>query len=140
MKSYPCYPGGRTAPLSRIVFPHVTPRHAETFKTSPVVNRPAANVVREDSAYSIQLAVPGLTKEQIRIELQDDQLIISGIPASDEQKPKMIRREFDYTGFKRVFRLHKNADTDNLTATMEQGLLTITIPDAHPETIQVNIQ
>jgi HSP20 family protein len=143
MKSYACYPKTRVAygrPYGGFVnpyFPHFT---NEVNKSNPVANRPAANIVREDHAYKIQLAVPGLSKEQIKIELNEDQLIITGPVAGEQSKPKFIREEFDYVGFKRTFRLHQHADTAAMTAGFEQGILTITIPDKNLVTTKINIQ
>jgi HSP20 family protein len=142
MNRYACYPNARNkfqAPVRGFVNPFFPQFTNETVKRYPVANRPAANIIREENAYKIQLAVPGLTKEQIKIELLEDQLIITGPTASAEAKPKFIREEFDYSGFKRTFRLHPNADTTAMTAGFDQGLLTIVIPDKAPVTTKINI-
>jgi HSP20 family protein len=118
-------------PASGFVNPYFfTPFAREAAKQNPVANRPAANIIREEAAFKIELAVPGLSKEQIKIELNDDQLIVTGPEASKEEGPKYARKEFDFAGFKRTFRLNKNANTAAMTASFEQGLLTIVIPDA----------
>jgi len=143
MKSYACYPGARTryqAPVARFANPYLTQFTNDAFKKYPVANRPAANILREEGAFNIQLAIPGLAKDQVKIELHDDQLIITGPSPSEEAKPKFVREEFDYTGFKRTFRLHKNADTSAMSATFDQGLLTIHIPDLAPVSTKINIQ
>lgn len=142
MKSYACYPGARTrfkTPVAGFVNPYFPQFANEAIKKYPVANRPAANIVREDNAFRIQLAVPGLTKEQIKIELHEDQLTISGPAATADPKPKYLREEFDYTGFTRTFRLSQQADTSAMSAAFEQGLLTITIPDKVPVTTKINI-
>jgi HSP20 family molecular chaperone IbpA len=143
MKSYACYPNARNryqAPVMGFVNPYFPRFTQETAKQNMVANRPAANIIREEAAYKIQLAVPGFSKEQIKIELQDDQLIITGSASAQDDNIKSVRKEFDYSGFKRTFRLHKNANTAAMTAGFEQGILTIVIPDASPETININIQ
>ncbi len=143
MNPYACYPARRPgfrSPVTRFAYPHYSPATSETLKTSAVAHRPLANIIREDHGYKIQLAVPGLTREQIKIELKDHHLIITGPEATAETPKGAIRKEFDYTGFRREFRLHKNADAENLSATMEQGILTIVVPDAKPETISISIQ
>lgn len=142
MKSYACYPGARTrfkAPVAGFVNPYFPQFANEAVKRNPVANRPAANIIREENAFKIQLAVPGLTRDQIKIELHEDQLIVSGPAASAEPKPKYLREEFDYTGFKRTFRLSKQTDTSAMSAAFDQGLLTITIPDKVPVTTKINI-
>ena len=143
MKSYACYPKSGVrfqAPVAGFVNPFYTQAAREAVKQNTVANRPGANILREEAAYKIQIAVPGLTKEQIKIELNEDQLVVSGPGANQETSPKYVRREFDYADFKRTFRLHKNADTNAMTASFDQGILTIVIPDATPETIKINIQ
>lgn len=143
MKSYACQPKTRTgyrSPGYGFINPYFTPHTTETEQTIRTGDRPAANILRETEAYKIQLALPGLKKEQIRIEVNEDQLMVSGSPASTETKPKFVRHEFDYAGFKRTFRLHKNANVAAMTAVFENGVLTIVIPDAQPETIKINIQ
>ena len=143
MKSYACYPksGMRfQAPVSGFVNPFYTQFAREDVKQNPVANRPSANIIREDAAYKIEVAVPGLSKEQIKIELNEDQLVVSGPEANKDAEQKFVRKEFDYASFKRAFRLHKNANTDAMTASFDQGILTIVIPDESPETININIQ
>jgi HSP20 family protein len=143
MNAYACYPKARTrfqAPVRGFVNPFFPHFANEAVNRNPVANRPAANIIREENAYKIQLAVPGLSKEQIKIELIEDQLIISGPAPSAEAKPKYIREEFDYADFKRTFRLHQNADIAAMTAAFDQGLLTIIIPDKAPVTTKINIQ
>ena len=141
MKSYACYPGiqNRRA-LAKSVNPYFNPAYTTNEINTTAVRPAAANILRKEAAYVIELAVPGLTKEQVRIELLQDQLIFSAARPESTDTLKYTRKEFDYAGFKRVFRLHPNADTDRLTATYHQGVLTVVIPDKTPETIKINIQ
>ena len=125
---------GFVAPTYR---PSVPLNTGADFKST----RPSANIIRNEGAYEIQLAVPGLTKDKIRLEVTEDQLIVSAISQSEtSEKPNFLRQEFDYEGFKRVFRLHKNANTAALKASFDQGVLKIVIPDKEPETIKIDIQ
>ncbi len=143
MNPYACYPNARNrfqAPVRGFVNPFFPQFTNETVKKYPVASKPAANILREENGFKIQLAVPGLSKDQIKIELHEDQLIITGPAASAEAKPKYIREEFDYAGFKRTFRLSQNADTSAMTAAFDQGLLTIVIPDKAQVTTKINIQ
>ncbi len=140
MKPYACYPGMRTRfqqEHSKVQHPF---SHLNPFTPGQEM-RPAANIFRKVGAYEIQLAVPGFAKEQIRLEVKEDQLVILATTINQEvQTPKFIRQEFDATSFKRTFRLHRNANSNALSATFDQGILTITIPDREPATIKINIQ
>lgn len=143
MKSYACYPktqSGYCAPGVRFFNPQFTPSTVDNGKNTMAPSRPGANILRTEGAYVIQLAIPGLSKDQVKIELHEDKLIITGPEALTTSEVKFTRREFDYAGFKRVFRLHKNANTTAISASFENGILTITVPDAQPENIKINIQ
>ena len=138
MKPYAYYPASLIRPSVAKFFAPRNPMYY-TAQTSSTTNSPAANIRREEAAYVIEMAVPGLGKENIQIEVNNDQLIISAKEMQNETTPNFVRREFDYTGFKRTFRLHKNANTDALQASFNQGLLTIVVPDREPETRKIEI-
>jgi HSP20 family protein len=107
-------------------------------------SQPASNISRKEGAYEIQLAVPGMSKDKIKIEVIDEKLIVTATkPENAETETgnfKSIRQEFNYEGFKRIFRLHKNANSAALSASFNQGILTIVIPDREAETIKIDIQ
>lgn len=140
MKPYACYPGARTRfqPMhSKYQAP--SPFHVAFDPTKEA--RPAANIIRREGSYEIHLAVPGFSKEQIKIEVVEDQLIVTATNGNQEsQNKKFIRQEFGAGSFRRVFRLHKNANTTALKASFDQGVLTMAIPDKEPETIKIDIQ
>jgi HSP20 family protein len=100
---------------------------------------PSANILRMENGFEIRLAVPGVPKNQIKIEVVENQLIVSATNPNQGEQPKFVRHEFDFNGFKRTFNLHKNADTAQLKASFDQGILTITIPDREPETRKIEI-
>jgi HSP20 family protein len=124
--------------MTRFVSPYYFPSHAKTNYRA-TTEHPAVNIVRKESAYTIDLALPGLTKEQIRIDVADNQLTVSAQQTPAPDQAKFVRKEFDYTNFKRTFRLHQNANTEAMTASFENGILTITIPDLKPEVKSIEI-
>ena len=136
MKSYAFYPTSRLMPSTARFF---APHYPVFYKSGDTTNSPAANIRREEAAYVIELAVPGLGKENIQIEVNNDQLIVSAKDVKNETNPNFVRREFDYNGFKRTFHLQKNANTEALQASFNQGLLTIVVPDREPETRKIEI-
>lgn len=143
MKPYSCYPtpGTRFVPNSgRFSNPGFSQARNAGIKNHLVNSTPSANILRKEGGFDIQLAIPGLSKEQVKIEFHENQLTISASPIDQENKPKMIRKEFNYEGFKRSFRLHKNADTNAISASFNQGLLTIHVPDLEKTTTKINIQ
>jgi len=139
MKSYACYPGMRFQPrTARFVSPRY-PHSYSTQQTDSMVSSPSANILRKESAYVIEMAVPGLGKEDIKIEVINNELVVSAVEATQESKTNFVRHEFDYKKFKRTFRLHKNANADAMTASFNQGILTIVVPDREPETRKIEI-
>ena len=110
--------------------------------TNPVsvkATTPGANVIRKENGFELRLAVPGVPKDHIKIEVIEDQLVIAATNSNQETAERFIRQEFDYKAFKRSFALHKNADTDNMKASFDQGVLTIVIPDKQPATKKIDI-
>jgi HSP20 family protein len=97
------------------------------------------NISRQETGYVISMAVAGLSKNDIKIEVNDGQLIISANEVKNDSNPNYVRREFDYNGFKRSFRLHENANTEAMSASFDQGILTIVVPDKEPETRKIEI-
>ena|SRR5688572_5827398 len=105
-----------------------------------VETNPSTNVVRLENGYQLQLAVPGVPKSNIQIQVIQGQLVVSATNPNQEKETRFVRREFDFSSFKRSFTLHKNADTENLKASFDNGILTIVIPNREPETRKIEIQ
>ena len=102
-------------------------------------NRPAANVVKTEDAYLLQLAAPGYKKKDFAISIEDGKMTIS-TEAEHESADQYQLREFSYGAFSRSFTLPKNVDTDSIAATYSNGILSLSIPvlpDAKPKTIQI---
>ena len=96
---------------------------------SPVFS-PSANIRENDSAYSIELAIPGFTKDNFKVEVRDRVLEVSSVTQSenDEKKENYIRKEFSYNSFARTFRLPRTVDADQISATYENGVLSLELP------------
>jgi len=94
-------------------------------------HRPSVNIFEEDNAFGLELAVPGLNKEDFDIKVEKDQLIVKAKkPESSENqdtKTKYRRREFNFTSFKRSFHLSDKIDTNKIDAKYENGVLRIVL-------------
>ena len=88
---------------------------------------PPVNVIKEDGKYIIATALPGVAKEDVAIKIEKNKLIIKS-DADDNTEAKYRLREFNYAKFERSFTLSEDADTDNISAKFENGILNITIP------------
>lgn len=97
----------------------------------PRYNEPAANVVEKENAFEVALAVPGMTKEDFNIKLDEQILTISA--AKDHNMPedtKLVSREFTYGHFSKSFILPETIKVADIVASYADGILTITLPKA----------
>jgi HSP20 family protein len=108
-------------------------RNYSSFDSS--VTSPAVNVVEEDQAYRIDIAVPGMSRKDFRIELEDHLLTISSEQKDqkEEKSHRYMRREFSYNTFKRSFQLPETIDLDKIKASHDAGILSIELPKKEEE-------
>lgn len=87
------------------------------------------NILENETSYGISLALPGYTKEDVNIELNDGMITISSeIENTNEEKnDNYVKREFTKSSFQRSFYLPEDADIENIEASMEHGVLSITL-------------
>ena len=96
---------------------------------------PSVNVIEHDQSFDIMVAAPGLSKENFEINLDNEQLIISGKKEEskkEEESGKVTRREFDYQSFKRSFHVSDDISKSGISATYDKGILTVTLPKKEP--------
>lgn len=91
---------------------------------------PACEIREEDKFFSLGMDIPGLKKEEIDIEVKDNQLHISGERKYEEKTDKnnILRTERRYGKFSRVFTLPQNVNVEGIEARFENGVLEIMIP------------
>ena len=92
---------------------------------------PAVNIRENDDQFTVEVAVPGMEKEDFQIDLDNNILTISSEKKTEneETNDKYTRREYSYQSFKRSFTLPKNVvDSDKIAATYKNGELVIAIP------------
>ena len=91
---------------------------------------PAVNITENNHDYLIELAAPGIEKEDFKIKIEKDQLIISTSSAQNSEDPigKYKRREFNYSTFKRSFHLPDTINSEAISAKHEDGVLKVSVP------------
>ena len=96
---------------------------------------PKVNVYEYDDKVGIVAEIPGLSKKQIKVVVEDNILTISGDKHSvwDDAKAKVLRRELKQSSFKRSFTLGELLDGDDISANFKDGVLSIEIPKSVPE-------
>ncbi len=97
-----------------------------------LVTIPSTNISNEEKAFELSFALPGLDKNDVNIQIQDDYLIVSAYKnESHEEKHKnWVRTEFVSNSFYRAFALPSNADSEKIEAKMKNGRLDIRVAKA----------
>ena len=95
-------------------------------------NVPAVNIAEKDGTYHIELAAPGMKKEDFKIEIEEGVMSISSESKeeSTSEEKNYSRREFNYTSFERRFTLPENIKEEKISAKYEDGILMIEVPKA----------
>ncbi|MCS4040620.1 Hsp20/alpha crystallin family protein [Salinibacter ruber] len=104
---------------------------------------PRTDLSETDDAFRIRLDVPGMTKDDIAINLQNNTLTVSGERSSERQKDseEYVRVERAFGTFHRTFTLPDAVDPDRVEATYDEGVLTINVPKTEKSTRrQIEIQ
>ena len=105
-----------------------TPVMAQTTTTAPAVN------VKEDNKqYVMEVAVPGLKKEQVNMSIDKDGYLTLSIENKNEQKDEnkkehYLRREFSYTSYRQSYALPDNVNADKIEANAADGVLKVVLP------------
>ena len=91
---------------------------------------PAVNIVEGAENYTIEVAAPGLTKNDFKINLDHNVLTISSSKENkkEEKEGKYTRQEFSYASFSRSFTLPESIETDKISANYKDGILYVSVP------------
>jgi len=115
------------------------------FSTRRMSNVPSVNISDSPDAYQIELAAPGLGKEDFKVNVERDMLTISTEKKteSSEGDKSYTRREFNYAAFTRSFTLPESADVERIQASYQEGVLKLQLPkkeEAKAISRQIEIQ
>jgi HSP20 family protein len=94
-------------------------------------NIPAVNVVEQNDEYRIEVAAPGLDKNDFKVDLDNRVLTIScekEHKREDGNNEQFMRREFSYSSFRRTFSMPETVDAEKIKANHKNGVLYIHIP------------
>lgn len=92
--------------------------------------KPAVNIREDEKNYVLDLAIPGIDKKDLKIDMKDDVLTISSETRKEDEQENdgYKRREFSYTSFCRSFYIPENVNQDKIAASYKDGILSITLP------------
>ena len=96
---------------------------------------PAVNIIDGENEYKVEVAAPGMTKEDFKVHINEDNELVISLEKKTENKEEdakrkgtYLRREFSYTQFQQSLLLPDNIERENISAKVENGVMTIDIP------------
>ena len=94
------------------------------------ITSPAINVIERENEYCIEIAAPGMTKDDFNVHLDEDGNLVVSLEKKEEnneekQNGHYLRREFSYSQFRQVMILPDDVDHDKISAHVENGVLTV---------------
>jgi len=103
------------------------------------------NIIDNDKDYTIDVSVPGFTKDELKVDLNDGILTVSGEHNIEKKDDKVnySRKEFSKKSFSRSFNVPDSMNTDELDAKLENGILSLSIkkkelpPKQEPKRIEI---
>jgi HSP20 family protein len=100
---------------------------------------PAANIIENKDSFQLEIAAPGMIKDDFKINLENNILTIS-VEVEDQKREEgknYSRKEFYYGSFSRSFTLPKTIDLENIKADYESGILKISLPKKEEAKVEV---
>lgn len=100
---------------------------------------PAINVIENEKAYKVEVAAPGMTKEDFSVQLNDENELVICMEKKNETKEdgkdndRYLRREFSYTKFQQSLILPDDVEKEKISAEVHDGVLSIELPKRTPE-------
>lgn len=104
---------------------------------------PAINVVEKDNEYDVEYAAPGMTKDDFKVSLDEEQNLVVELTKKEEsttddkenksKKGVYLRREFSYSNFQQKMILPDDVDHEKISASVENGVLTVVLPKKNAE-------
>ncbi|MEH2916536.1 Hsp20 family protein [Segatella copri] len=95
---------------------------------------PAVNVKESATAYTMEVAAPGLKKDMVKMNIDKDGYLNVSIENKDEKKVEhYLRREFSYSSYSQSYALPEDADQEKISAEVSDGVLKIEIPKTAKE-------
>ncbi|MFB6273107.1 MAG: Hsp20/alpha crystallin family protein [Salinibacter sp.] len=127
------------------VFDRFFPSRGENQESSSqqAVWRPRMDLVETGDNYRLHLDLPGMSPDDITISYQDDELVVSGERTTEraDADEEFVRVERSFGQFRRAFTLPRTVDAENIEASYDNGVLTVTVPKAESvKPRQIDIQ
>lgn len=107
----------------------------DIFGSDSTAKTPAVNVIEFEDRLELEVAAPGLEKSDFKLSIEDDILTIEANAEAPtyNDNVKIKRKEFNYSTFKRTFRLTDKFDAQRISAKYKKGILQVTVPSKQNE-------
>ncbi len=130
---------------------------SDDFLSVPVSRQfatPAVNIKESDKDYDIQIAAPGMTKDDFKLSINENNELVIALEKNENKEEKnnknekngtWLRREFSYASYSQSFVIPEDVEVEGISAKMEHGVLNIDLPkkevvEKAPVTRQITIQ
>lgn len=115
-------------PLNNAIDQFLNQSLNEVFGVSFNASKPAVNISEDGETHYLELAIPGIPKEAVKMSIEDNKLIIKAEKSEKKETPdSFTRREFNYESFNRSFTIPTTADINKIKAKYEAGILKVSI-------------
>lgn len=106
---------------------------------------PAINVKESDKAYTVELAAPGMNKQDFNVHINDEGNLVVKMEHKEEHKEedknvRYLRREFSYSKYEQTLILPDDVQKDGICAKVEDGVLTVELPKLVEEKVKLSRQ
>jgi len=107
---------------------------------------PAINVKESDKGYIVELAAPGMTKEDFNVHINDEGNLVIKMEkkqpetSTEDKSMRFLRREFSYTKFEQTLILPDDVEKNSISARVENGVLTVELPKIEEQKVKVSRQ
>ncbi len=111
------------------------------FSTQSSSSMPPVNIREDEKYYVLELAVPGIEKKDLKIDINEDALTVSSESKSEHEKEEddgYKRREFSYSSFSRTFYIPENVDREKIQANCRDGILSVSLPKRESEKSKIS--
>ena len=99
-------------------------------------SKPAVNVKEDDKSFTLQIAAPGINKNDFEISLENRVLSIEVVKKDEHDVNDFTSKEFDYNSFKRSFSIPKSIELLKINASYINGILKINLPKNKEDQLQ----
>ncbi len=111
-------------------------------RASVSATTPAVNVLEKEHEYLVEVAAPGMTKDEFKVNLDEDENLVIALEKEtkkeqdENKKMHYLRREFSYSQFRQTMILPDDVDKEKISAKVENGVLTVVLPKLNPQELK----